>query len=799
MTFMSDRTSSWFYPKPTGDPGRDRNTRTLQFAFFLLGFAVGLLAVLNTIERETQETPMLLFAAAGVFAAAAMNRAGRSAWAARIAFLFLVLTATLLVFEARDGFRSLAMLIFPGLLLISVMLLDRASYVATAAIVLVAVAALGIAEKHGLTGAIPHVRTSTTYGSIFIVDLGILIFALIGNRIARDTQSNVTDLGTIIDQLSVANHALTESAEALRQSEGKYRRLYESITDAVVAVDMAGHITETNPTFQSMLGSTGEELRRLTYQELTPERWHAFEARVVAEQVLSRGHSEIYEKEYRRRDGTVFPVELRRYLVRNESNQPAGMWAIVRDITERKRDEQAIREGEQRLRIAKDAAKLGIYQYEVVTGSILWDERVRQLWGVSPDLPITIDTFFSGLHPEDRARTQALLDSALDPAGNGEYYAEYRVISNADGSERWVAATGQVFFENGRAVHLIGTGQDISERKRAEAAQRESEERFRAIFSQAAVGISLTRPDGVCLAVNDRFCKMLSCTESELRGKPFPEFTHPDDLEKSSDAAGRLLAGNIPSWQAEKRYLGKDGTVVWARVVVSLVRDPEGEPQYFIAVVEDISERIQSESALRESERRLSLALRAAQLGVWDCNLKKDEVVLSPRYREVYHRDPLTRAEWLTVVHPDDREQVVAAARESLRSNHQWDAEFRVLLPDGGIRWVHSSATVLVDEAEQPVRMVGVSHDVTERKQAEAELRESEERFRNMADTAPVMIWVTGPDKLFTFFNKTWLDFTGRTMEQELGNGWAGGVHPEDLTDAMKLSVRLLTRAGSST
>ena len=778
---MSDRTSSWFYPKPTGDPGRDRNARTVQFACFLLAFAVGLLAVLNTIEGETQETPMLLFAAAGLFAAAAMNRAGRSAWAARTAFLSLVLTATLLVFEARDGFRSLAMLMFPGLLLISVMLLDRASYVATAVMVLVAVAVLGIAEKHGLTRAIPHVRTSTNYGSIFFVDLGLLIFALIGNRIARDTQSNVTELGTIIDQLSAANLALMESAEALRQSEVKYRRLHESITDAVVAVDMAGHILETNPTFQSMLGYTGEELCRMTSHELTPERWHAFEARIVAEQVLARGHSEVYEKEYRRRDGTVFPIELRTYLLRNESNQPIGLWTIVRDITERKRDEQAISEGEQRLRIAKDAAKLGIYQYDAATGTILWDARVRQLWGVGPDVPITLDTFFSGLHPEDRARTQVLLERALDPAGNGEYYAEYRVISHGDGSERWVAATGQAFFENGRAVHMIGTGQDISERKRAEAALRESEERFRAIFSQAAVGISLTSPDGVWLAVNDRFCKMLSYTESELRGKPFLEFTHPDDLEKSRDAAGRLLTGEIPSWQTEKRYLGKDGNVVWARVFVSLVRDPEGVPQNFIAVVEDISERIQSESALRESERRLSLALRAAQLGVWDCHLKKDEAVLSPKYREVYHRDPLTRAEWLTLVHPDDREQVVAVARESLSSTHQWDAEFRVLLPDGGIRWVHSSATVLVDEAEQPVRMVGVSHDVTERKQAEAALRESEERFRNMADTAPVMIWVTGPDKLFTFVNKTWLDFTGRTMDQEMDDGWAEGVHPHDL------------------
>jgi hypothetical protein len=168
---MSDRESAfWFYPKPTGDPGRDRNARTLQFACFLLAFAVGLVAVLDTIEHEPRETPLLVFAVAGLVVAMVMNRAGMPAWAARTAFLVVLLAAILLVFEARDGFRSHAMLAFPGLLFISVMLIDRASYVTTAVIVLVAVAALGIAEKHGLTRAIPHVRTSTNYGSIFFVD-----------------------------------------------------------------------------------------------------------------------------------------------------------------------------------------------------------------------------------------------------------------------------------------------------------------------------------------------------------------------------------------------------------------------------------------------------------------------------------------------------------------------------------------------------------------------------------------------------------------------------------------------------
>jgi PAS domain S-box-containing protein len=601
MTLMSDRIFSWFYPKPTGDPGRDRNARTLQFACFLLAITTGLLALLNTIEREPQEMP-LLFAMAGLLSAAAMNRAGRPVWATRIAFLSSLLLPTLLVFQAHDGFRSLRMLFFPGLLLISVMSLDTASYVVTTVMILVAVTSLGIAEKHGLTRAIPHVRSSTTYDSIFFVDLGLVVFALIGKRISRDAQRNVLDLGNIINQLSTANLLLTKSSEALRQSEGKYRRLYESITDAVLAADMAGHILETNPTFESMLGYTGEELRGLTYQDLTPERWHAFEARVIAEQVVTRGYSDVFEKEYRRRDGTVFPVELRRYLLRDEDDQPVGMWAIVRDISGRKRDEQAISEGEQRLRIAKDAARLGIYEYDVATGSILWDARVREFWGVSPDAPVTIDTFFSGLRPDDRAQTQALLERALDPGGSGEYYAEYRVISQADGSERWVAATGQVFFQNGLPVRMIGTGQDISDSKRAEEALRDSEERFRRVFEQGPLGLAIVARDYRLLKVNNALCEMLGYPEEELLRKTFADITYPEDLPADVESAERLFRREIPHYRIEKRYVKKNGEILWMNLTVSLLRDLEGQPLYGLGMVEDITEirRAHEESLARQ-------------------------------------------------------------------------------------------------------------------------------------------------------------------------------------------------------
>ena len=159
------------YPKPTGDPGRDRNARTLQFACLLLAFALGLIAALDLIDQELEAVPILALAVAGLVAAAVMNRAGRSEWAARTVLIAFLLATIVLVFEAHDGFRSLAMLFFPALLLISVMLLDRVSYLTAAGVILVAVAVLGVAETHGLTRAIPGVRSPTSYENIFYVGI----------------------------------------------------------------------------------------------------------------------------------------------------------------------------------------------------------------------------------------------------------------------------------------------------------------------------------------------------------------------------------------------------------------------------------------------------------------------------------------------------------------------------------------------------------------------------------------------------------------------------------------------------
>jgi PAS domain S-box-containing protein len=132
--------------------------------------------------------------------------------------------------------------------------------------------------------------------------------------------------------------------EALRKSETRYQRLYESMTDCFVQVAMSGEILDANRSYLDMLGYTEEEMRKLRYQDITPAKWHEMEQKIIETQVMAQGYSDVYEKEYIRKDGTVFPVELRTYLLRNTDGTPSGMWAIIRDITMRKQTEEELKE-----------------------------------------------------------------------------------------------------------------------------------------------------------------------------------------------------------------------------------------------------------------------------------------------------------------------------------------------------------------------------------------------------------------------------------------------------------------------
>lgn len=264
--------------------------------------------------------------------------------------------------------------------------------------------------------------------------------------------------------------------EELRESEEKFRKLHESMRDAFVSVDLSGRIREFNSIYQQLLGYSEAELHAVSYRDITPDRWHALEERIIQEQVLTRGYSEVYEKEYQRKNGTIFPVELRTLLIRDDADRPVAMWAIVRDITERKRTEQALVESGERLREAAEATGFGAYVYDLARNQGSYSPELLALYGLPPEAQLETDEqrVPKAVHLEDKPAFMEAMHRANDPSGSGLLDMDFRIKRYDDGQLRWLRACGRTVFTGAgperRAVRAHGITQDITERKLSEQA-----------------------------------------------------------------------------------------------------------------------------------------------------------------------------------------------------------------------------------------------------------------------------------------------------------------------------------------
>ena len=264
-------------------------------------------------------------------------------------------------------------------------------------------------------------------------------------------------IGTVLDIT-----ARKETENARRQSEAKLRRLQDSNIIGIVTAN-SSHIVEANQVFLDMIGCTEADLP-IDWRSITPpEHWPASECAVA--QLLTADACEPLEKEYIRKDGTRVPVLIGAAAYRRD---PPEWVCFVLDLTGRKRAEKALRESEEWRAAALRAGKLGVYDYNPQSGRVKWSQETYRLWGVPEGEEVTYETFEAGVHPNDLNAVKAAVERAFDPAGTHCYECEYRIVDRADGSVRWISADGDVTFEDGQPVRLVGTVEDVTERKRAQ-------------------------------------------------------------------------------------------------------------------------------------------------------------------------------------------------------------------------------------------------------------------------------------------------------------------------------------------
>ncbi|MEG3892609.1 PAS domain S-box protein [Microcoleus sp. Z1_A1] len=356
-----------------------------------------------------------------------------------------------------------------------------------------------------------------------------------------------------------------------------------------------------------------------------------------------------------------------------------------------------------------------------------------------------------------------------------------------DGALIWVEGDYICIYDShGRIVGYFGVQRDISDRKKAEATLRDSEERFRATVEQAAVGITHPDATGRYLRVNQKFCEIVGYTATELLSRTWMDVTYPEDIDADLEQNKKLFAGKIDSFKMEKRLLHKDGTVVWVNITVSLIKEPLSGAIYNVVVTEDISDRKKTEAALKESEERFRQLAENIESVFWMVNVQPQEIIyISPAYAKIWGRscaDLYAYGRFFTEsFHPEDRDRVIATFTKQMESEK--DIEYRIFRPDGQIRWIRARAFPIRNQAGQVYRIVGIAEDISESKQAEKTIRESEERFRQLAENIQDSVWLMSAE--FTdllYLSPAYEQIWGRSREELYADPlkmmeW---VHPED-------------------
>jgi PAS domain S-box-containing protein len=269
---------------------------------------------------------------------------------------------------------------------------------------------------------------------------------------------------------------------------------------------------------------------------------------------------------------------------------------------------------------------------------------------------------------------------------------------------------------------------------------------YRSMFERAMIGASQLSLESRVLWANSAFAAILGYAPEDVCGKSVVDLTHPEDLSDSKDRIRQLLQGQIAISVADRRYLHKNGHYVWVNITATVTRNSQGEPQFILGLIQDFTERKQKELALRESEEKLDAILNSIQDLVWSYLAKEKRLIYvnAIATKTIYHREQhefyANSKLWAEVIHPEDRSQA-ARTWERLAENGSIEDVYRIVRPCGEARWVHSRAWVTRGTDKEPIRFEGVLRDITEIKQAEIALRESEARLQMVMETGLIGTW----------------------------------------------------------
>jgi PAS domain S-box-containing protein len=525
-------------------------------------------------------------------------------------------------------------------------------------------------------------------------------------------------------------------------SEDQLRTILDSIPALAWAARPDGSAEFFNRRWLDYTGLSAEQARDWTWTTaLHPDDLNRLTD--YWRSILDSGEPGEIEARLRRFDGEYRWFLFRASPSRDQSGKVVKWYGTNTDIDDRKRAEDALRASEHNFRLIVDSIP-GLVCTMTAAGEVEFlNPQVLEYFGKTAEEMKGWATS-DAIHPDDLPGVIAVFTNSV--AAGRPYDIENR-YRRADGVYRWFEfRTLPARDAAGRIIRWYGLLIDIDDRKRAEAERslaeedlRKSEERWRAVFENSAIGVALADLSGRFLATNSAYQKMLGYTDQELGRLTFLEITHEDYRESNWQLVTELIDGKRRQFQIEKQLRRRDGSLVWVSNNVSLVPGSKSMPRFVMALSEDITERKQIEEKLRESEAILLEAQQLSHTGSWMHDPKTGRTSQSPELLRIFgvnpnEEDASSGETFIARIHPEDAPIEAANYARARETKADFEGNYRIILPDGSIKRIRNVAHPRLDESGNLLGFVGMAMDVTEQWQARAKLEKAFDEIKSLKD-----------------------------------------------------------------
>jgi two-component system cell cycle sensor histidine kinase/response regulator CckA len=564
-----------------------------------------------------------------------------------------------------------------------------------------------------------------------------------------------------IQKLEKSESDLKRDMESMLVSEERYRILANNILDIIYTLDGEGKIVTVNSSAFERYGyneqnSKGKPFLDFIHSEDREIVINSFLKAIEEQRKVTTGLQFRIVAE----NGVSYWFELNSRAHFDSRNHYTGEDGVLRDITKRKIAEDMLRESEEKHRILLSNSPDPIFsftregQYRYV--NLAFAE------GVGKTVEEINGKFIWDIFPKEEADKRFASLSQVFRTGE-EKTIEVRV-PRADGDRYYITTITPMKDAKGEILSAICSSKDITDRKRAEESLGQSEKKFRTFVEHAAVGIAeVEAGTGRFLSVNPMLCEMAGRTEKEMLAITFQAITHPDDLNLHPVLSKRMYGGEIDHYSLEKRYIRKDGGVIWVHITISRLWKPAETPKASITIVHDITKRKQAEEALSKSEGLYRMIANNVSDILWTMDLHYKFTYVSPsviKVRGLSVEEALSERldEMLTPESLKIALQAIEGEENRRRNNPdnrgiKQTIELEQYRKDGSTIWTENEIKYLFDQDRRPVGIIGVTRDISKRKSIETALRQSEEKFRSIAENSKEVIWMMDMNLRFSYIN----------------------------------------------